>query len=112
MAENDATAHAEEWAIRNAAKAQGTGELSGCEIYSSCEPGTMCLGAIYWAHLDKLYYGNTKADAKNIGFDDQFIYEELELSPDKRKLPSKEMMHKEALEGFKAWVDNENKIEY
>ena len=110
--DNDPTAHAEVSAIRNASKALGTFDLSGCEIYSSCEPCPMCLGAIYWAHLDKLYYGNTKADAKNIGFDDQFIYEELELSPDKRKLPSKEMMHKEALEGFKAWVDNENKIEY
>lgn len=73
----DPTAHAEVSAIREAAKKLGTFDLSGCEIYSSCEPCPMCLGAIYWAHLDKLYYANTKLDAKNIGFDDSFIYDEI-----------------------------------
>ncbi len=110
--ENDPTAHAEISAIREASKKLGTYDLSGCEIYSSCEPCPMCLGAIYWAHLDKLYYGNTKADAQAIGFDDQFIYKELELAPSDRKLPSHEMLHEEALEGFKAWSNNEDKITY
>ena len=73
----DPTAHAEVNAIREAARVLGTFDLSGCEIYTSCEPCPMCLGAIYWAHLDKVYYGNTKADAKEIGFDDSFIYDEL-----------------------------------
>lgn len=75
----DPTAHAEVNAIREAARVLGTFDLSGCEIYTSCEPCPMCLGAIYWAHLDKVYYGNTKADAKEIGFDDSFIYDELAL---------------------------------
>ena len=84
----DPTAHAEVSAIREAAKKLGTFDLSGCEIYSSCEPCPMCLGAIYWAHLDKLYYANTKLDAKNIGFDDSVIYDEIDLKPQDRKWPS------------------------
>ena len=79
----DPTAHAEVNAIREAARVLGTFDLSGCEIYTSCEPCPMCLGAIYWAHLDKVYYGNTKADAKEIGFDDSFIYDELALPVEK-----------------------------
>ncbi len=82
-AHNDPTAHAEVSAIREACRRLGTFDLSGCEIYTSCEPCPMCLGAIYWAHLDKIYYGNNKDDAADIGFDDSFIYEELALPPSK-----------------------------
>ena len=81
-ANNDPTAHAEVSAIRRAAEVLGTFNLSGCEIFTSCEPCPMCLGAIYWAHLDKVYYANTKDDAKGIGFDDSFIYDELALPRD------------------------------
>jgi len=109
---NDPTAHAEVNAIRKAAEVLGTFDLSGCEIYTSCEPCPMCLGAIYWARLDKIYYGNTKTDAKNIGFDDSFIYEELEKPLDKRKVQAIQMEHEKALLAFKLWEENEDKIEY
>ena len=72
----------------------------------------MCLGAIYWARLDKMYYGNNKTDAKNIGFDDSFIYDELELKPEDRKLPSEILLHNEALTAFKAWMAKEDRVEY
>ena len=108
----DPTAHAEVSAIREAAGKLGTFDLSGCEIYTSCEPCPMCLGAIYWAHLDKMYYGNNKTDAKNIGFDDSFIYDELELKPEDRKLPSEVLLHDEAIKAFEAWMEKEDKIEY
>ena len=88
----DPTAHAEVSAIRTAAKILGTFDLSGCEIYTSCEPCPMCLGAIYWAHLDRMYYGNSKKDAADIGFDDAFIYEELDLKPADRKLKSEVLL--------------------
>ena len=84
----DPTAHAEVSVIRKAAKALHTFDLSGCEIFTSCEPCPMCFGAIYWAHLDKIYYANNKKDAANIGFDDDFIYQEIALEPQKRKKPS------------------------
>ncbi|MBS7348518.1 MAG: nucleoside deaminase, partial [Muribaculaceae bacterium] len=93
---HDATAHAEVSAIRNACAKLGTHDLSGCEIYSSCEPCPMCLGAIYWAHLDRLYYGNDKHDAANIGFDDSFIYDELDLKPEQRRLASSRLLSEEA----------------
>ena len=108
----DPTAHAEVSAIRAAAKKLGTFNLSGCEIYTSCEPCPMCLGAIYWAHLDKMYYGNTKTDAKNIGFDDSFIYDELELKPADRKLQAEPLLQGEAIKAFEAWTNNMDKIEY
>ena len=108
----DHTAHAEVSAIREAAGKLGTFDLSGCEIYTSCEPCPMCLGAIYWAHLDKMYYGNTKSDAKEIGFDDSFIYEELELKPEDRRLYSENLLHAEAIKAFEAWSANEDKVEY
>ena len=108
----DPTAHAEVNAIREAAKVLGTFDLSGCEIYSSCEPCPMCLGAIYWAHLDKLYFANTKTDAKNIEFDDSFIYEELDLPIEKRKIPTSQLLREEALEAFNKWKTKEDKIEY
>jgi len=108
----DPTAHAEVNAIREAAKVLGTFDLSGCEIYSSCEPCPMCLGAIYWARLDKLFFANTKQDAKDIEFDDSFIYEELDLPIEKRKIPTKQMLREEALAAFNKWKSKEDKIEY
>ncbi len=108
----DPTAHAEVSAIRAAAKKLNSFDLSGCEIYSSCEPCPMCLGAIYWARLDKLYYGNTKEDAKDINFDDSFIYEEIELTPDKRQLPSENFLRDEAIKAFEQWMETDNKTEY
>ncbi|MCK5028324.1 MAG: nucleoside deaminase [Bacteroidales bacterium] len=109
---NDPTAHAEVNAIRNAAEVLGTHDLSGCEIYSSCEPCPMCLGAIYWARLDKLYYANTKQDAKDIDFDDSFIYEELDLPIEKRKIPTIQILKDEAIQAFNKWQSKVDKIEY
>lgn len=109
---NDPTAHAEVTAIRKAAKKLGTFDLEGCEIYTSCEPCPMCLGAVYWAHLDKMYYGNTKTDAKNIGFDDSFIYDEIDLKPEKRKVKTVQVLADEAIKAFEAWTEKDDKIEY
>ncbi|MDD4609668.1 MAG: nucleoside deaminase [Bacteroidaceae bacterium] len=108
----DPTAHAEVSAIRAASKALNTFDLSGCEIFTSCEPCPMCLGAIYWAHLDKIYYANTKTDAKNIGFDDSFIYDEIDLKPEDRKLSSETMLRDEAIKAFENWTNKEDKIAY
>lgn len=109
---NDPTAHAEVTAIREAAKVLNNFDLSGCEIYTSCEPCPMCLGAIYWSRLDKIYYGNTKVDAKNIGFDDAFIYDEILVPLKNRKLPISQLFQAEALEAFKKWSLKEDKTEY
>jgi len=109
---NDPTAHAEVSAIRKAARKLGTFDLSGCEIYTSCEPCPMCLGAIYWARLDKMYYGNSKTDAKNIGFDDSFIYDELKLKPADRKIATKRLLPEEAIRAFEDWTNKEDKVEY
>ena len=109
---NDPTAHAEVNAIRKAAKKLGTFDLEGCEIYTSCEPCPMCLGAVYWARLDKMYYGNTKTDAKNIGFDDSFIYDEIDLKPEKRKVKTIQVLADEAIKAFEAWTEKDDKIEY
>ncbi len=111
-ANNDPTAHAEVTAIREATKKLGTFDLEGCEIYTSCEPCPMCLGAIYWAHLDRMYYGNNKTDAKNIGFDDSFIYDEIALKPQDRKLRSEQTLHDEAIVAFQDWEKKEDKVEY
>ena len=111
-ANNDPTAHAEVSAIRNAAEALGTFDLSDCEIYTSCEPYPMCLGAIYWARLKKVYFANNKTDAKNIGFDDSFIYDELALPRQERKLASEILLHDEAMEAFRLWDRKEDKIKY
>lgn len=108
----DPTAHAEVSAIRAAAKKLGTFDLSGCEIYTSCEPCPMCLGAIYWARLDRMYYGNNKHDAAKIGFDDAFIYEELELKPADRKLRSAVLLPEEAIKAFETWETKVDKVEY
>ena len=111
-ANTDPTAHAEVNAIRKASKKLGTFDLAGCDIYTSCEPCPMCLGAVYWAHIDKMYYGNTKADAKNIGFDDSFIYDEIELKPENRKLVSTQLLHNESIVAFEKWTNDENKVKY
>lgn len=109
---NDPTAHAEVTTIRKACTALNTFDLSGCEIYTSCEPCPMCLSAIYWARIERIYYGCDKVDAKNIGFDDSFIYEQIELKPELRSIPSSQVLHTEALEAFRMWTNKEDKIEY
>ena len=109
---HDPTAHAEVTAIRNACRDLDTFELEGCTIYSSCEPCPMCLGAIYWAHLDRVYYGNNKTDAKDIGFDDSFIYDELALPREERKLPMKKLCSDEAKTAFRMWAEKPDKVEY
>jgi guanine deaminase len=109
---NDPSAHAEIMAIRDASKNLGTFDLTGCEIYSSCEPCPMCLGAIYWARLDKLYYAATKDDATAAEFDDSYIYKEFALPKEERKLQSVQMMRDEAVKVFEEWVHSENKIPY
>ncbi|MDD3685379.1 MAG: nucleoside deaminase [Bacteroidales bacterium] len=110
--DNDPTAHAEVNTIRAAAKKLGTFDLSGCEIYSSCEPCPMCLGAIYWARIDKLYFANTKKDADDIGFSDNFIYDELDKHYTERNLKTETMMREQALEAFKKWSLSTSKTEY
>ncbi len=108
----DPTAHAEVMAIRDAAANLGTYDLSGCTIYTSCEPCPMCLGAVYWAHLSKMYYGNTKEDAAKVGFDDAFIYKEMELPVDKRSVPAERILGEEAYKAFQMWDENPDKIKY
>ncbi|MCE2616681.1 nucleoside deaminase [Phocaeicola oris] len=111
-AKHDPTAHAEVCAIRAASRKLETFDLSGCEIYTSCEPCPMCLGAIYWAHLDKIYYANNKTDAAEIGFDDSFIYDEMALKPSNRQKPSEALLRDEAIKAFKDWMNKSDKIEY
>lgn len=109
---NDPTAHAEVSTIRLACKALNSFNLSGCVIYTSCEPCPMCLGAIYWARIDTIYYANTKTDAAKIGFDDRFIYEELDKPMAERSLPIKQLLRDEAQQAFKLWEESGLKIEY
>ena len=111
---NDATAHAEVAAIRAAGKRLGDFRLSGCEIYCSCEPCPMCLGAIYWSRIDAVYFANTKEDAAQIGFDDLFIYGELVRPIAERNLSTQPMMmlRQEALEAFAMWAASAEKTEY
>ena len=110
--DNDPTAHAEVNAIRSACVKMGTFNLSGCVLYTSCEPCPMCLGAIYWAHIDKIYYGATQYDAAAVDFDDSFIYRELELRPAERNKPVENILHNEALAPFDAWRSKADKVEY
>lgn len=110
--EHDPTAHAEVSAIRAACRKLSTFDLSGCEIYTSCEPCPMCLGAIYWAHLDRMYYGNNQHDAAEIGFDDAFIYEEIALKPEERRLAPTRLLPEEAIKAFEAWRLKDDKVEY
>ncbi|MBK6936693.1 MAG: nucleoside deaminase [Chitinophagaceae bacterium] len=109
---NDPTAHAEVVAIRKACEKLNTHQLEGCEIYCSCEPCPMCLGAIYWARPLKIYYANTKEDAAAIGFDDHFIYTEMAMPVQKRKLPTFQLLRDEALEAFEKWGKSTIKIKY
>lgn len=111
-ANHDPTAHAEVQAIREAARRLGTFDLTGCDIYASCEPCPMCLGAIYWARLDHLYYAATQHDAAGAGFDDAFIYHELALNPKERSLPTQQLLHGEALQAFADWRDKEDRTDY
>ena len=108
----DPTAHAEILAIREAARKMKTFKLVGCDIYSSCEPCPMCLSAIYWSHIDNLFYGNSKEDAKNINFDDFFINEELKLKTEERKLYTQQYLREKAIIAFKIWKNKNDKIEY
>ena len=109
---NDPTAHGEIVAIRNACKNLNDFSLKGCELYTSCEPCPMCLSAIYWSRIDKIYYANTRDDAKKIDFDDSLIYSELAKKIKERKIPTTQLMRNEALQGFKLWKNTENKVKY
>src|SRR5579863_2321538 len=109
---NDPTAHAEVIAIREACRALGTFQLTGCEIYSSCEPCPMCLGAIYWARPDRVYYAATAGDAAAAGFDDSFIYEELKRPHKELKIPFEPMMREAGLEPFREWAQKAGRIRY
>ena len=109
---NDPTAHAEVNAIRNACEKLDSFQLDGCEIYSSCEPCPMCLGAIYWARADKLFFAATKGDAANAGFDDSFIYKEMEIPMQNRKLSTKAVQHIDRLMPFTLWSKMNEKIAY
>jgi guanine deaminase len=109
---NDPTAHAEVVAIRNAAAALATFDLAGCEVYSSCEPCPMCLGAIYWSRCDAIFYGNTAADAADAGFDDAFLYEEVNRPVGQRRIPAVNFMREKAISNFDAWREYAGRIDY
>lgn len=108
----DPTAHAEVVAIREACRKLGVFQLRGCEIYTSCEPCPMCLGAIYWCHLSHIYFANSAADASRVGFDDSLIYRELTQPYSTRLIPMIQMMREEALAAFRAWEEKSDKITY
>jgi len=108
----DPTAHAEVSAIRKACRKLKTFDLTGCVIYTSCEPCPMCLSAIYWSHIEKIYFANTKQDAQQIGFDDQFIYDEIALPMNRRKLEIQQILRDEALIVFEQWDNSDLKIAY
>ena len=108
----DPTAHAEVSAIRNACSKLQDFKLTGCTVYSSCEPCPMCLSALYWAGVEKIFYGNTKEDAKAINFDDSFIYDQIALDYSERSIPCINFMRDKALKGFKAWEEKEDKTPY
>lgn len=110
--DNDPTAHAEVNAVRHACKSLGRFKLTGCTVYSSCEPCPMCMSALYWAGVSRLFYGNTKADAKAIDFDDSFIYDQLELPLAERAIPATQMMHDKAIKAFEDWAASETKTKY
>jgi len=109
---NDPTAHGEIVAIRQACKNFNNFDLNGCELYSTCEPCPMCLSAIYWAHIDKIYYANTRDDAQKIDFDDSLIYSEFKKNIDKRKISMIQMMREEALKAFELWDKKKDKVKY
>ena len=109
---NDPTAHAEITAIREACTKLNTFQLADCELYTSCEPCPMCLAAIYWAHIPKLFYANTRADAAAIGFDDDFIYQQIPLAPEKRSLAMQPLLRDEAQRAFREWQTKPDKVRY
>ena len=109
---NDPAAHAEIVAIRNACTELNTFDLSDCEMYTSCEPCPMCLSAIYWSHIDIVYYGNSRENAAEIEFDDKFIYDEMKKDIDERKIPLKQILKNEAIKAFNLWAQTENKTKY
>ncbi len=109
---NDPTAHAEVVAIRHACRQLKTFQLDDCELYTSCEPCPMCLSAVYWARLKRVYYGNTRKDAARIAFDDDFIYREVSLPISSRKIPMKQLLRKEALAAFVEWKNKADKVPY
>jgi tRNA(Arg) A34 adenosine deaminase TadA len=109
---NDPTAHAEVVAIRDACQHLGHFQLDGCILYTSCEPCPMCLGAIYWARPERIFYACTKADAATIGFDDDFIYKELELPLPERKIPAEQLLREEGVKAFEEWAGKDDKVEY
>jgi tRNA(Arg) A34 adenosine deaminase TadA len=109
---DDPTAHAEIVAIRKACRELETFALHDCQIYASCEPCPMCLGAIYWSRLGTLYYAGSREDAAAAGFDDSFIYQQIALPPEQRSLPAIQLMREESLEAFRQWKESERKIEY
>ena len=109
---NDPTAHAEVVAIREACKAFNDFQLTGCTVYTSCEPCPMCLAAIYWARPDKVFFGNTKKDAAVIEFDDQFIYDEIDRAFGDRKIPMTQLLHEEALKAFEEWMNKSDRKKY
>lgn len=110
--ELDPTAHAEVNVIREACRRLGTFDLKGCTIYTSCEPCPMCLGAIYWAHIDRIYYGNTRKDARDVDFTDDFIYDELSRPMDERTVPIVPLLRDEAQESFRLWTEKADKTAY
>ncbi|GAB3817257.1 nucleoside deaminase [Pontibacter rugosus] len=112
LASQDPTAHAEVDALRKAAQVLKTHDLSDCELYTSCEPCPMCLGAIYWARIKKVYYGNTHLDAARVGFDDSFIYEEMKKPHEERQIPMEQILPGEAAKAFEIWEQLENKKMY
>ena len=109
---NDPTAHGEIIAIREACKKLNDFSLNGCELYSTCEPCPMCLSAIYWARINKIYYANTREDAQKIDFDDSLIYSELDKKINERKISMTQMMRNEALKAFELWDKKTDKIKY
>lgn len=109
---NDPTAHAEVVTIRNACKSLNTYDLSTYKLFSSCEPCPMCLSAIYWSRITDVYYSNTRTDAKNIGFDDEFIYDEIAKNNSDRKVKLKKVGSSNSLDSFKMWSQTDNKIPY
>jgi guanine deaminase len=110
--DNDPTAHGEVRAIRAACQKLGVFSLQGSEIYTSCEPCPMCLAAVYWAHIDRIWFGNTSADAARADFDDAFLYREIALPPEQRAIPSAILLRDQAWESFQLWLDTPNKTPY
>ena len=109
---NDPTAHGEVNAIRDACRELGTFVLEGCEIYTSCEPCPMCLGAIYWARIEAIYYGNDCLSARHAGFSDSFLYQQFKLDQSKRSIPSQQLLASEAWESFRIWLESDQRIDY